>query len=146
CAAAFLLVLYRSAQDRLGYDPAAALVSVLSLAAAPGFVVWSTSGLETLPAALLLYLVVHHWLLGDEPEDARRGRLAALGLAVFRTEGVLWVLVLAGLAALRRRLEGDRAGRLDRAVAVVLAASAAYFAARYAWFGTALANTAAAKV
>lgn len=70
----------------------------------------------------------------------------ALLVALLRTEGICWALVVLALAAAGRVLCRKPDLRpLAIAAAVLLVGFGAYFAWRYAYYGTALSNTAAAK-
>ncbi|MCG3126889.1 MAG: hypothetical protein CHACPFDD_01744 [Phycisphaerae bacterium] len=70
----------------------------------------------------------------------------ALLVALLRTEGVCWVLVVVLLAAIGRWLAGAAVGRpLATVAGVLLVGFGAFFAWRYSYYGAALSNTAAAK-
>jgi hypothetical protein len=127
--------------------PLAALAT-LGLVVVPPFPVWSTSGLEAMPQAMLMFAT---WRLLAVVDDDRRAPWAAavtaLLLSLVRTEGVAWVAVLAGVAALQRLGEGRRIVRpLAKALVPALVAYAAYFAWRYGYYQSLFANTAYAKV
>lgn len=145
-----LLRFWRTAIDRLDLPSWIATVATAALAFSPGFVVWGTSGLETLPTALLLFLVFDAWVLDRDPGGARRGGWAALGLALIRTEGIAWVLVVAALGLVVRGWERTRrtegASPLLMALARVLGVFAVYYATRVAYFHTWVSNTTLAKV
>lgn len=121
---------------------------VLAFAAlSPAYAVWSSSGLETLPMALLLFLAVERL----EGKTARgRGGWAWIpdlglgaGLALVRVEGVGWAAVVVLLAWLRGRASRSRLLALAGGAA---AAFGGYLAFRLAWFESWVSNTAAAKV
>jgi hypothetical protein len=119
-----------------------AVLGALSLVAFPPFAVWSTGGLETMPFALLVFLTFDRLVLRERP-DALGGGIAALALALMRSEGVGWSVVILALAALARG-EGRRP---LLTVAVVLAAGyAAYTAWRVSWFDSLVPNTVRAKL
>ena len=84
---------------REGLAPLPAALGTISLAAFPPFVVWCTGGLET--ACFTLLLLACFALLtrpGAERElvTGTFAGLAAVGLALVRVEGFLWVLAVAG--------------------------------------------------
>ncbi len=148
--AVLLFDVFVTLRDRHGAPAGVAWVGVVLLAASPGLVVWGTSGLETLPAAWLLWRVVDGYVASEVSGATRRTALAALALALIRTEGIGWVAVAAVLgAALRlvsRGRSGDGLGRLAASVSAVAALYAVYFGWRWTHFGTLLSNTATAKV
>jgi arabinofuranosyltransferase len=136
CAAA-LLVLQARLAAALGLGPAATAVAVGLLAASPGFVIWSTSGLETMAAALAMTALLGAWVVVDRPWA---GVVAAAALIGLRTEGIGWVLVV-GLLGL-----WVRPRRVGPALGVSFALWAALAAWRYSYFGGVVSNTAVAKV
>jgi arabinofuranosyltransferase len=143
-----LLLVHRVARERLGLGEAAALVSVLSLGAAPGFVVWGTGGLETMSSALMLLVLFDAAVLDPREGSWRRGALAGLALALLRTEGIGWVVVatvLGGLVRLQERRE-DGPSRLAALLGAVGAGFALFLAWRWSVYGDWVANTAHAKL
>jgi arabinofuranosyltransferase len=147
---AFLLRFWRASIDRLDMPSWVASLATAALAFSPGFVVWGTSGLETLPAALLLFVVFDAWVLDRDPDAGQRGLWPAVGLSLIRTEGIAWVAVLGLLALGVRALEPGR--RADGARALVWAwgracgVYAVYYILRLGYFHTWVSNTAIAKV
>ncbi len=120
-----------------------AFLALASLAWFPPFALWSSSGLETMPFALLFFLCFEGLFVEERPPGWALGS-AGLGLALIRTEGVAWVGAMGALALLLQ--PARRRALLLRWLAPVLGAYAVYFGLRYAWFGHPLANTAVAKV
>ena len=111
----------------------------------PAVALWSTSGLETIAFALLVFLAYE--TLG-RPRRSLWASLVCIGLVLIRAEGFAWVLgliTLAGLEALIRKDRG-RARPLLIAAAATIAAMAALLAFRLAYFGFPLPNTVYAKV
>ncbi len=134
---------FQSAQRSYGVSPVCAALGTLTLALSPAFTVWSTSGLETMAFACLFLLSFEHLVL------LRGGRFAGLiglGLALVRVQGIAWVLVLALVGGLVRRLEGRARRPVVSAAATALAGFAIYYAWRYVYYGLPLANTAYVKV
>lgn len=135
CSAALLWWLHALVRRRVGRDAAAA--GSLFLALLPPFWVWSTGGLETMPAALASF-ATFAFLLGDP--DRPRGLAAgvsAAALALLRPEGIALALLWIALAA-RRERGTYRSGRCSPAVvaAVVLGiAIAAWLAFRLLYYG-----------
>jgi arabinofuranosyltransferase len=155
CAAGLLLAVAR-ATSRLGGGLVGAWLAGLTFVLAPGTAVWSTSGLETMAEALLLFLTFDRYVLArGEPAAARQAAVAALLLSLVRTEGVAWAAVVFGLGAALRLWDGRAApGRaaaeawreVGAAVGAAGAVYAAYAMGRYLWFGSLIANTAYVKV
>jgi arabinofuranosyltransferase len=120
----------------------------LLLAIFPPFAVWSTSGLATMPQALGMFAA---WALltsaDDEPRMWRAAGIAALLLALTRTEGVAWAVVIGVLAAGQRGFEGREIVRPLRDYAAILGVGyGAYFGWRFSYYDSLVANTASAKV
>lgn len=150
CGAVLVAAVGWIARERLQASWPVASVAALAVAASPPVLVWATGGLETMATALALLLLVDAWVLSERPRATSWGVAAALAVALLRTEGIAWVAVAAVLGVLVRAREPGRGGddrrALLRAVAVAALLYGAYFAARAAWFGTLLSNTASAKV
>lgn len=149
CAVLLLVGVSRSS-DSLGLRPAASWLAAATFAMAPGVAVWSTSGLETMAEAALLFVLFDRLVLAS---DWRRGALAGVLLSLVRTEGIAWVAVVLALAAVDRLVGGEdracrRRGLLDLAcaAAAVAAPYAIYAALRLWWFGSLISNTAYVKV
>ncbi|MBN1827359.1 MAG: hypothetical protein JW958_13955 [Candidatus Eisenbacteria bacterium] len=146
CGALLLFLVFRLLLFRFRMHPLPAFLGALSLAAAPSFALWSTGGLETIPFALLLFLAAERMLLRRTGSAPLAGAIPGLAAALMRTEGIFWA---AGIGVLAWMLGGGE-GRMNRRAAlryfaVVLAGYAVYFAARYAYYGEPLANTAYVK-
>ncbi len=143
---------YRCARVELGLAWLPAWLATALLAGSAPFVVWSTSGLETMPYALLFFLTVERLCLArGGTSGARAGWSAgalALLLALTRAEGLAWaLLVFPALALATRRLSGEPVLRaLVRYSAVLLGGYALYFAWRWSTFGEFLPATVHAKV
>lgn len=149
CAVLLLVGVSRSS-ERLGLSPGASWLAAATFAMAPGVAVWSTSGLETMAEAALLFVLFDRLVLAS---DWRRGALAGVLLSLVRTEGIAWFAVVLALAAVDRlAVQGDGPDRrrvltdLARAAAAVAAPYAAYAALRLWWFGSLISNTAYVKV
>lgn len=149
CGVLLLWRVLRVLRRDLGLSPLAAGAAGASLALSPSFALWSTSGLETMPHALLVFLAFELLFLGADrggPGRAALGCAALLGVALIRVEGFALAGVMGALAV------GSRWGRPAalRTLAPWLAAAAAgfgvYFAIRWSYYGQPLANTVTAKV
>jgi arabinofuranosyltransferase len=123
-------------------------VTVLGLTVFSPYAVWTTSGLETMPQAMLTYLTFY--LLGVWRNDrwaGWAGGLAGLGLALVRTEGIAWAILTTVMAVGARALSGRAVLRpLGQFAAVLVPAFAAYYAWRYSYYESLVSNTALAKV
>jgi arabinofuranosyltransferase len=121
-----------------------ATLATLSLAVFPPFAVWSTSGLETVPAALAHFIVFEQLVIRHE--DTWRSGLAGLALALLRVEGLAWAVLLGLCACLSNWLSA--AGRRVIPLtyfAIVIVGFAIFLAWRYSYYDALIANTAAAK-
>jgi hypothetical protein len=137
----------RFAQRALSLSPLAALATGLFLGTLPTFALWSTSGLESMPACLLGFLAFER-LLGD-PERPRavQAGLAAAVLALVRADGAVFALLLFGVAGATWLLE--RRPALLRATAVATSILVLVVALHVAWrvsyYGDFAPNTARVK-
>lgn len=146
CGAALLVLLLHRLVRRLEVPFALATVAVGGLACYPPFAVWSTSGLETMAFALLLFLTFDRLALARGRPDAVLGGTFGALLALVRVEGVAWFVVVLVLAlvgqALARRVALRPLLAAGGAVAVVVACHLAW---RHAYYGELVANTVHAK-
>ncbi len=148
CAGIVLLgMVYRTLLVHVGTTLQVAWVCTLILAVFPPFAVWSTSGLATMPQALGMFAV---WTLlanGRHPHAAKMAGVAALLLALVRTEGMAWAIIIGVIAITQRMLEGRSFKReLATYAAIAVSGYAVYFAWRYSYYQSLVANTALAKV
>jgi arabinofuranosyltransferase len=150
CGAVLVWRVYAVATGRLALGHGASFLAAATVAASPAFAVWSTSGLETMPQALLTFLLFEELVFRRDERDWAVPALLSVGLALIRTEGVGWVAVVAGASMLAGWREGvplpGQLRRLARAGAPVLVMLAAYHAWRYHYYGTLVPNTALVKV
>jgi arylsulfatase A-like enzyme len=148
CGALLVWRLFEFARLRIGGGPLPAITAGLFLGTLPPMAAWSTSGLETMPFALLIFLAFES-LLGDceRPRVARAaGALAAIVL--IRTDGPYWVALIVSASLLSSLWLRSRG--LSRATAIAcsfaIAVFCGYLIFRYAYFGDLVSNTARAKV
>lgn len=140
CAAALLWRV--SARLRpLGTWPT--LVGVGSLALSPAVACWSTSGMEAMAYALLVFAGWERCLAREEPGTDWLAGAVLAGLALIRAEGFAWVGLWLGLAVVLRR---DRGRPLWAPAALALVVLAGQFGWRYATYGAWLPLTVTAKV
>ncbi len=130
---------------RAGPTAPAWVAAVAVYAALPAVALWSTSGLETMPFALLVFLAFENLA---RPGHALAAALALTGLVLIRAEGFAWASVLIALAGLEALIARDRSQARPPMIAAAATAGAtlALLAFRLAYFGYPLPNTAYAKV
>ncbi|MFQ5767078.1 MAG: hypothetical protein ACE5ID_03735 [Acidobacteriota bacterium] len=149
CALALLLAVYRALTRDLETGREAALLTCAALAWSPVFAVWSTGGLETMAAALCLFLCFERWVLAPRETSLTGGCMAALALSLLRTEGLFWVAMVAALALLMRTRSGRPFRRLRRGETAALLGAVFTYAAYTAWrvhtYHSWLSNTAKVK-
>jgi len=123
------------------------IASALFFATLPPVAVWSTSGLATLPNALLFFLVFE-FLLGTTRPRGLAGGMACVLLILIRADGFVWVAGLIGLTALEALLRRDRTAIKPLVLCTVISAVAlgGLIGFRLAYFGWAMPNTFYAKV
>ena len=147
--AALLVYLHRSLLRHFPFRPAVSAWVVLLLGCHPAFAVWSTSGLETMPAALALFALFERLVLA---RDGRMAAIAGLVLITLRVEGVAWFAVVATLAAVASirdaPMESSRVllKPVALCVGVVLTGFVALSVARFAYFGDVVPNPVHVKV
>jgi len=149
CGAALLVYLHRALLAHFPFREQVSALVVLLLGCHPSFAVWSTSGLETMPAALALFAVFERLILA---RDWRLGAVAGLALITLRVEGIAWFLVVASMAvvaSLRDEPMTDRVTLLrpiGLCTAVVLGGFAVLSVARLTYFGDVMPNPVHVKV
>jgi arabinofuranosyltransferase len=151
-ATAVVLVLrvFAVARGPLGLGTGPSFLAALTLACSPAMGCWATSGLETMPFALLVFLLAERLLLKEASGGWLVPAALAVGITLVRTEGAAWVAVIAAIVVFVRRLEGrplrptlEHLGRILVPVAVTYGA---YVGWRYWYYGTLVPNTALVKV
>ncbi|MEQ1502604.1 MAG: hypothetical protein ABMB14_10250 [Myxococcota bacterium] len=157
---AILVVRVHRAVRQLGVGSTAALWGTLSLAVAPAIGCWATSGLETMPQALLTFLLFERVTLRQPTgstvieapgEPSIVGTVAiAVALSLIRTEGIAWVGVTCAVSVLARWIERVPLGPHLRWLAQVLVPVGIVFGVytgwRFQYYGTLVPNTALVKV
>jgi len=137
CAVGVLALVWE--QSRWNGDRSAATAWVtIGLAAFPPFAVWSTGGLETMAVTLAVFATFVAVRRGEVGYAAT----AAAALALLRPEGVAWVGLAAGVAAIVNA-DGRRAA--GAAVASGLAFAAAWMAFRLNYYHEWVPNTVRVK-
>lgn len=150
CAVLLTLRVYTVAMTRLEVGRVAAFLGALVLAASPAMGCWATSGLETMPQALLTFLLFERVVLGRKDREWVVPAALALALALIRTEGIAWVAVVFGMSIVARIVEREKLRphliRLGAAIVPTLVIYAFYTAWRFQYYGTFVPNTALVKV
>ena len=152
CGAVLLLKTYRMLIEHLGVSQAWAWAGTLTLAASPAIGVWATSGLATMPAALLILLLAERWWFRERTEANEWWVDAALAitLMLLRTEGLGWVGVVAGASLVMRAVDRQplepQLRRLARPLGGLAGVWLVYTAWRVQHYGTWVPNVALAKV
>lgn len=147
CGLALVAMTARVAATVLDARFVGTLAAALFVAASPTIAVWSTSGLETLPFAFVLFgLAARLWTASHKSSIACTFAWAA-SVVLLRADGFAWAAGVVAVGALGAWKREDAPAR--RTALVALAAIALTFAAHVAWrlgyHGSWLANTAHAK-
>lgn len=149
---ALLLFFHRALREQYGISPPVAFAATVILGLTPSMGVWATSGLATMPYALLVFLFFERMVLSREPRLWLSATVIGIALALIRTEGLGWVVVISILGLAAHRVDRTR-GEFDpfaRTVvgvfASVLLVWVSYAAWRYVYYGTLIPNTALVKV
>ena len=146
CGSGLLLLFFLTLRRRLGLDLPVAILATLLLGCSPAYAVWSTSGLETMAFALLLFAGFQQLILRPQGIAPFSAGVLCLALALVRVEGIFWVVALMALAALSRRSAGQKFLRpLAVAAGLVLVGYAAYWSWRYSYYRLPFANSAYVK-
>ena len=142
---AVLMWRFHAVAQRLELPDVPALLAGLALAGAPAVGVWATSGLATMPHALLVFLLAEAWVFNESSRDGVAPLVVAGALCLLRTEGIGWVLVVA-LAAVLERGTLRRTQGIARALAPILAVFAVFTLWRFHYYGTIWPHIALTKV
>jgi hypothetical protein len=146
CGTALLWLVFDTLRRRLGITTPVAALATLTLGCFPPFAVWSSSGLETMPFALLVFIVFERLVLRREAPDGVGAGIAGLLLALIRLEGIAWVAVILIITLLSRRSARERWLRPLAICALTVGVGyAAYFVWRYTYYEVPLPNTAYVK-
>ncbi|MCP4590684.1 MAG: hypothetical protein GY842_08065 [bacterium] len=146
CGTVLLFLVFDLLQRRLSLGLHIASLATLALGFYPPFALWSSSGLETMPFALLIFLTFERLVLRAGGIGVVGAGVCGLLTALIRVEGIAWVLVLAVLAfGVRRRAGGHRVKPFVLFLVILLTGYAAYFGWRWTYYEALLPNTLTAK-
>jgi hypothetical protein len=143
CGATLLYLVLDRMERRLGLARPAAAMATLLLATLPPYACWSTGGLETMPFALLIFLLFDRLLLSDTA-SLLSTVAATIAVMLIRVEGPAWVVVLVALTLLFAESRQMRMRALA-VLAVVVVGTAAITAARWGYYHDVIPNTVHAK-
>ncbi len=147
CGTAFLYLVFHVLRQRMGLSRWPASIAVLFLGCSPAFAVWSSSGLETMPFALLLFVTFERLILRQEGPAPVAAGLAGLAMALMRVEGVYWAVLLAVLLVYSQIAAKRKPWRvLVVYIAIVGVGYAVYFACRYSYYQLPFSNSVYVKV
>jgi arabinofuranosyltransferase len=146
CGTVLLWLVFDTLRRRLEVSTAVAALTTLTLGCFPPFALWSTSGMETVPFALLIFVTFERLALRRAGPDGIGGGIAGLLLALIRVEGIAWVVVILIVVIIARRIARQRHLRpLVTCALIVGIGYAIYFGWRCWYFETLLPNTVYAK-
>jgi len=147
CGSILLYLVFATMRYRLGFNLTLAFIATLFLACSPPFVVWSTSGLETIPFALLLFVTFERLILRENSIAPVSAGIFGLALALMRVEGIYWAVLLAAIAIFSRRLAMQKFLReISIYLTMVIVGYAIYWVMRYSYYQLPFANTVYVKV
>lgn len=147
CGVALLWLLFDVLRRRLEVGLTIAFLATLFVACFPPFAYWSTSGLATMPFALLVFVLFERLILRRAGAAGAAAGVVGLLLALMRTEGIAWLVVLAVLAIVSRRIAGQRDVRPVLVCLLVAGIGyVIYFAGRYAYYQLPWPNTVYVKM
>ncbi len=142
CALYLVIRVYRASQNYFNHSKTISLSAAALVAFFPPFAVWASGGLETMPFALLLFMVFEE-LLYKERVNFKLLCLCGLGLALIRAEGALWAFTFIALAVLFKPAARGVALRFAAWIVLIVVV---HTALRYSYYGEFFPNTAAAKM
>ena len=146
CGTLLLWLVFDTIRRRLELGTPLAALATLTLACFPPFALWTTSGMETVPFALLVFVIFERLILRREMPCGAITGIAGLLLALIRLEGIAWVVVLLILAIVSRRIARQRCPKQIGICALIVGVGyAIYFGWRFWYFQELLPNTAYAK-
>ena len=146
CGSVLLWLVFDVLRRRLEISTPVAALATLALGCFPPFALWSSSGLATVPFALLVFVTFERLVLRRESPDGVGAGIAGLLLALIRLEGIAWVALILVLAIVSRRIARRRSLRPLLVYALTVGVGyAIYFGCRYSYYETLLPNTAYVK-
>jgi hypothetical protein len=111
CGLLLLWRLIRFLSVKLSIAKPEVVATAVFFATFPPILIWATSGLATMPFALLLFLVFEALLADSKRIHARLGAVSCALLILLRVEGFAWVMVCVGIAALAAFVRKNKSAR-----------------------------------
>ena len=147
CGSLLLYLVFRTLRRDLAMGLGVAFSLTLGLGLFPPYALWSTGGLGTMAFALSIFATAYFLVLRPAGIAPYRGALAGVAMALLRTEGIAWALLIALLGIVTRRMKGEAVWRpVAVYVAIVGTAFLVYFAWRYSYYQLLFPNPVYAKV
>ena len=147
CGSLLLYLVFRTLRRDFGMGLSVAFPITLGLGLFPPYALWSTGGLGTMAFALSTFATAYFLVLRSAGIAPYRGALAGVAMALLRTEGIAWALLIALLGIVTRRMRGESVWRpVAVYVAIVGTAFSVYFAWRYSYYQLLFPNPVYAKV
>ncbi len=147
CGSLLLYFVFRTMRRDFDMEIGVAFSITLGLGLFPPYALWSTGGMATIAFALSAFATTYFLVLRSAGIAPYRGALAGVAMALLRTEGIAWALLIALLGIVTRRMKREGAWRpVAVYVAIVGAAFSVYFAWRYSYYQVLFPNPVYAKV
>ena len=147
CGSLLLYLVFRTLRRDFGIGLGVAFSITLGLGLFPPYALWSTGGLGTMAFALSTFATAYFLVLRPAGIAPYRGAPAGVAMALLRTEGIAWALLIALLGIVTRRMKGEAVWRpVAIYVAIVGTAFSVYFAWRYSYYQLLFPNPVYAKV
>ena len=147
CGSLLLYLVFGTLRRDFSIGLGVAFSITLGLGLFPPYALWSTGGLGTMAFALSTFATAYFLVLHPAGIAPYRGALAGVAMALLRTEGIAWALLIALLGILTRRMRGEAVWRpVAVYVAIVGTAFSVYFAWRYSYYQLLFPNPVYAKV
>ena len=147
CGSLLLYLVFRTLRRDFGIELGVAFSITLGLGLFPPYALWSTGGMATMAFALSTFATAYFLVLRSAGIAPYRGALAGVAMALLRTEGIAWALLIALLSIVTRRMRGEAVWRpVAVYIAIVGTAFSVYFAWRYSYYQLLFPNPVYAKV
>ena len=147
CGSLLLYLVFRTLRRDFGMELGVAFSITLGLGLFPPYALWSTGGMATMAFALSTFATAYFLVLRSAGIAPYCGALAGVAMALLRTEGIAWALLIALLSIVTRRMRGEAVWRpVAVYVAIVGTAFSVYFAWRYSYYQLLFPNPVYAKV
>ena len=147
CGSLLLYLVFRTLRRDFGMGLGVAFPITLGLGLFPPYALWSTGGLGTMAFALSTFATAYFLVLRPVGIAPYRGALAGVAMALLRTEGIAWALLIALMSIVIRRMRGEAVWRpVAVYFTIVGTAFSVYFAWRCSYYQLLFPNPVYAKV